>query len=111
LKRVEGDWGYVIIWEFFVRAGNERRFEQVYGPRGEWAEFFRTGTGFVRTELNRDFQVSRRYVTLDFWTSREAYSIFREANLATYTAIDQRCEALTESETELGSFERISEDH
>jgi len=110
LEEIDGEWGYVIIWEFYVRAGNEQRFEQVYGPQGEWAEFFKAGTGFVRTDLNRDFKVPRRYVTLDFWTSCEAYSRFREANLAAYKAIDQRCEALTEGETELGRFERISAD-
>lgn len=104
----EADWQYVIIWEFHVRAGNEGRFEQIYGPTGEWARFFQSGKGYCGTELNHDLNVARRYVTLDFWTSREAYARFREENLSEYQAIDKRCELLTERETELGTFERIS---
>ena len=31
---------YVIVWEFHVREGQEREFEDVYGPSGEWAHLF-----------------------------------------------------------------------
>ena len=101
------DWSYVIIWEFIVRPGNEQRFEQLYGADGEWAQFFRSGKGYRGTELNRDFKIPRRYLTLDFWASRQAYTQFRQANLAKYDAIDQSCECLTEREAEIGGFERI----
>lgn len=102
------DWRFVVIWEFHVRPGNEQRFEQIYGPEGEWARLFKAGEGYCGTELNRDFKVARRYVTLDFWASREAYVRFRQESLARYEAIDQVCESLTERETELGAFERLS---
>jgi hypothetical protein len=107
LKTKAGDWGQVIIWEFHARPGCEARFEELYGPRGEWAQFFKSGAGHVRSELNRDSNLPRRYVTLDFWTSRAAYVKFREANLAEYEVLDQRSGALTEQEIDLGSFERL----
>ena len=107
MNHTVADWGHVIIWEFYARAGGEPRFEEIYGPEGEWAQFFKSGAGYVGTELNRDGKVPQRYVTLDFWTSRAAYVQFREANLAQYRALDQRCEALTEQEKELGCFDRI----
>lgn len=101
-----GDWNYLIIWEFQVRPGMEQKFEQDYGENGLWARFFRHGAGYVRTELVRDLEQPRRYVTLDFWISRAAYSEFRSEHAAQYKAIDEKCEAMTESEKELGTFEK-----
>ena len=72
-----------------------------------WATFFRKGEGFIATELNRDLKDPTRYLTFDLWMSRQAYEAFRVANHAEYDAIDAQCKALTESERELGSFERL----
>ena len=98
---------YLIIWEFRVRAGGGR-FEKVYGPLGDWARFFARDDGYVRTELNHDLKDSRRYLTLDFWVSREAYENFRQQNATEYAALDQKFEELTESELEIGRFERVT---
>jgi heme-degrading monooxygenase HmoA len=102
-------WSYVIIWEFYVRPGMEERFEQVYGPWGDWARLFHEGEGYIATELNRDLKNKKRYVTLDFWTSAEAYEGFRKKYLAEYKAMDEKCGELTEREVELGTFIRIGE--
>jgi heme-degrading monooxygenase HmoA len=69
--------GYTIIWEFHVKPEDAARFEQAYGPAGEWAQFFRTGTGYLGTTLNRDAEQPGRYLTLDFWESAGAYQQFR----------------------------------
>ena len=98
---------YLVIWEFRVRPGMESRFEEVYGPEGAWAQLFRTGDGFTGTELHRDAHIARRYITLDFWNSEQAYRRFRQQNAARYQAIDAECEAMTESEAEMGSFSRV----
>ena len=100
------EWGYLIIWEFRVRIGMEKRFDAAYRSGGEWARFFKRGKGYVGTELNRDVRDPQRFVTLDFWTSREAYEKFREQHLAEYKTIDGMCEAMTEKESEIGKFER-----
>jgi len=95
---------WVIMWEFRVRPGSEARFEEVYGPAGEWAEFFRRGEGYLGTELYQDTKAAGRYLTLDFWVSEAAYQYFRRLHAADYQALDARSEALTEHETPLGSF-------
>jgi heme-degrading monooxygenase HmoA len=102
--------GYLMIWEFRVRPGMERQFEEAYGPEGRWVQLFRKSRGYVRTEMNRDAKEPRRYITLDFWVSREAYRKFREVCRTEYAAIDGDCEQLTESETEVGRFERVLPD-
>jgi heme-degrading monooxygenase HmoA len=100
-------WKYLIGWEFRVKPGLTAQFESLYGPKGVWAELFARSEGYVATELTRDHAEPGRYITLDFWTSREAYEEFRRQHLDEYQAIDSRCEELTESEVELGCFERL----
>jgi heme-degrading monooxygenase HmoA len=107
MDEVTAKWGYVVVWEFRAAAGAEARFEEAYGPRGAWARLFAAGEGFVTTELNRDLKDPARYLTLDFWVSREAYDAFRAKHAAEYGAIDRDCEALTAEEQALGDFERI----
>src|SRR2546423_14844938 len=60
---------YVIVWKFVARRGREAEFEAAYGPRGRWSEFFRTGDGYLGTELWRG--ESGSWVTVDRWRSEE----------------------------------------
>jgi len=101
------DWGYLLLWEFQVRPGFEPQFEAIYGPDGEWAEFFQTGAGYVGTELVQDTEQPRRYVTLDFWASRECYETFKRQQAEQYRLIDEKCEQLTSGEVQFGAFERV----
>jgi heme-degrading monooxygenase HmoA len=100
-----GDWGFLVIWEFRVKPDMGLAFEKRYGPEGTWARFFRSGEGFVTTELIRD--ESGRYLTMDYWVSEETYHKFRAQHVETYQKIDAECEAMTESEKEIGRFARI----
>jgi heme-degrading monooxygenase HmoA len=100
--------GYLVVWQFRPRPGAEQRFEDAYGPRGPWARLFTAGEGFVRTELNRDLKDPGRYLTLDFWSSKEAYEAFRAKHAAEYAAIDRECEELTADESLLGEFLRMA---
>lgn len=96
---------YLVVWEFTVAAENAAYFEAVYGPRGDWAKLFAGSEGYLQTQLLRDSGNSQRYVTLDFWTSRQAQETFRRQHDAEYQALDARCERLTDKETKLGEFE------
>ena len=95
---------YIILWEFIIRAECAGEFEAIYGPQGEWAALFAKGEGYRETKLLRDVSNPSRYITLDFWASREAYERFRRAHELDYTALDQRCELLTLGEHKLGEF-------
>ncbi len=106
----QSQWGYLVMWEFMVKPGMEARFEQVYGSAGDWARLFRQDKNYLGTELNRECEGSRRYITLDFWTSEQAYEKFRAQHLGEYQAIDQQCESLTESECQLATLVRAGSD-
>jgi len=96
---------YLILWEFIVAAGREEAFAREYGPEGCWVRFFRQSQEYRGTELVRDVQNRRRYLTMDLWKSRSAYELFCEQESDMYSALDKVCEAFTENETLLGRFE------
>jgi heme-degrading monooxygenase HmoA len=99
---------FVIVWEFRIKPRKRREFEKVYGLNGAWAEFFHSGKGYIRTELLRDLETPGRYLTIDLWTSRQAYLRFKKENRAEYQAIDQKCLSLTEDEVKIGEFYGVS---
>lgn len=96
---------FLALWEFEVKPGCEERFQTVYGAAGEWVRLFRSDPSFIETRLLKDPVAENKFVTVDFWSSREAYESFRELNHAAYVAIDKRCEDLTVSERCMGNFE------
>lgn len=94
-----------LIWRFEVDRACRAAFEDAYGPGGLWVDLFRRGKGFLGTELYRDAGGADRYVTVDRWTSRDAYQTFRTEHAAAYAALDFRCQTLTAKETFLGDGE------
>lgn len=96
---------YLILWEFRVRRGRERKFERIYGSRGDWAQLFRRARGYRGTQLWRDTRRGgRHYVVLDMWASRANFLAFKKRWAKPYKALDIACLSLTESETPIGTF-------
>lgn len=95
---------YVIVWEFRTKLEAEAEFVEKYGSIGVWARFFRSSEGYIRTELVKDVAVLRRFLTLDYWRSEEAFNNFHKKNLAEYERLDKELEGLTQQETRLGAF-------
>ena len=82
-------------------------FEQVYGPEGEWAQFFRTGRGYIGTELLRDLEIPQRYLVVDRWESREVYNDFVAANRDEYVRRVDETAFQHEAELRIGTFETV----
>jgi heme-degrading monooxygenase HmoA len=95
---------FVVVWEFWVRAGAEVEFESVYGPDGAWVRLFSGDAAYGGTRLVRDASEPRRYLTLDSWESAAACEVFKKSHVAEYGEIDRECERLTEGEKEIGRF-------
>jgi len=95
---------YIVMWEFLTKPGEEASFEHAYGPDGDWVQLFRRDPRYMRTDLMRDIENPRRYFTLDYWQSQEAYDEFRAQHEQEYKRIDAHCEEVTESEQLIGKF-------
>ena len=96
---------YLAIWEFEIKAASRAQFEEIYGADGAWAQLFRQNPDYRGTKLLRDLARPGRYLTLDYWPSRESFSSFKQAHAAEYATLDRQCESLTEREGMVGEFE------
>jgi heme-degrading monooxygenase HmoA len=98
-----------VVWEFVVRADSVEEFERAYGPGGDWARLFAAHHGFRGTVLLRDLAYEHRYLTVDSWESAEDRAAMLGRARDEYARIDRACEALTESERELGTLAVVRE--
>jgi heme-degrading monooxygenase HmoA len=96
---------FVALWEFEVKPGYEKKFEEVYGAEGVWVKLFLQDSQYRGTRLVRDTARERVYLTLDFWETREAHEWFKKENAAEYERIDKECEGMTVREKKLGEYE------
>ena len=94
-----------LVFSYEVRDGAE--FERVYGPDGDWAQFFRSGRGYVGTELLRDLEVPGRYLVVDRWESSEAYNAFVAEHREEYMARVDDTRFHYDSELRFGTFENV----
>jgi len=92
---------------FRYDARDPAAFEEVFGPNGEWAQFFRQGVGFIGTELLRDVEEPDRYIVIDRWESADAYNAFVAAHQDAYLQRSDDSRLYYTQELRLGTFENI----
>ncbi len=95
---------FVVVWQFEIAEEKIAAFEAAYGPQGSWAQLFRSSSEYQGTELLRDAYVAGLYLTIDRWSSEEAFRTFRRDHDADYEALDRSCDALTTRETRIGAY-------
>lgn len=94
-----------LVFRYDVR--DPEAFEEVYGPNGEWARFFRQGMGFIGTELLRDVEELDRYLVIDRWESPDAYNAFLTEHQDEYLRRSDESRLYYLQELRLGTFENI----
>jgi heme-degrading monooxygenase HmoA len=97
----------VIALVFSYEARVPEEFERVYGPNGEWAEFFRRGKGYIGTELLSDVEVPGRYLVIDRWESAETYNAFVAEHRDEYMRRVDDTAQHYEQELRFGTFENV----
>ena len=95
---------FIIIWEFRPNPERWEEFIETYGAHGAWAQLFRKGDGYLRTDLLEDLSHPGVFITVDCWTSRQSYERFRAEHAVEYTCLDKACSILNETERHVGSF-------
>ena len=94
---------YVRVWRFRPLEGKSAAFETAYGPNGDWARLFHRAQGFLGTTLLKD----EDYITIDRWVTKAAYEKFMQEFQQEFTALDRRCESMTQLEEQVGEFEEV----
>ena len=75
---------FVIVWQFEIAEEKIAVFEAAYGPDGPWGQLFRKSLEYKGTELLRGAYDSGKYLTIDRWTSEEAFRAFRKEHDFTF---------------------------
>ena len=94
---------HVVVWKFRARPGREADFEQAYGDNGAWSQLFRKSAGYLGTELMRG--TDGTYLTIDRFTTEDAYRAFKDAEAVRYAELDAQCDSLTIEEALLCAIE------
>ena len=97
-----------LVFSYDVR--DPAAFERAYGPDGEWATFFRTGRGYVGTELLRDVETPGRYLVVDRWESADAYNAFASEHREEYMTRVDDSRFHYDQELRFGTFESVWDD-
>jgi len=95
---------FVVVWQFEIAEDRVAGFEAAYGPEGAWAKLFHTSPDYKGTELLRDAYIPGSYLTIDRWTSEEAFRAVRKFHVNEYEVLDRQCDALTGRETRVGAY-------
>jgi heme-degrading monooxygenase HmoA len=95
---------FVVIWQFEIAEDKIAAFEAACGVDGAWARLFRSSPEYRGTELLRDAYVPGSYLTIDRWSSEEAFRAFRKDHDADYETLDRACDALTSREARIGAY-------
>jgi len=97
----------MLVLVFSYEARDAEQFERVYGPEGEWAQFFRRGRGYIGTELLRDAETPSRFLVIDRWDSADAYNAFATAHRVEFMERVDDTRAYYDQELRLGTFENV----
>ena len=94
-----------LVFRYEVRDPEE--FARVFGPDGEWAQFFRQGVGYIGTELLHDVDEPQRHLVIDRWESADAYNAFLAEFQAEYLRRSDEARFYYIQELRFGTFENV----
>jgi quinol monooxygenase YgiN len=100
---------FAYLWQYTVDAARRSEFLELYGRNGAWVQLFSRDSGYIETELLQDADDECRFVTIDYWSSREAHDAFRVKYDGEFRMLDEQGATFTVAETFLGDFTSMHE--
>ena len=96
---------FAYIWEYIVKEDHIAEFKRIYEPEGDWVQLFRKGDGYIATDFHQDKSNPKRFLTVDFWITKDYRDNFRKQFSEEFRVLDEHCESFTEQEELVGDFE------
>jgi quinol monooxygenase YgiN len=62
-----------IVWQFDVRPGRAKDFEDLYGADGAWTQLSRRSREFLGSSFLRDIASDHRYLLVEYWGEMVIY--------------------------------------
>lgn len=95
---------FAYAWQYLIDPARRNEFLAAYGPDGAWVRLFTRDSNYFGTVLLSDADNDSRFVTIDYWLSRDARDAFRTVHASDFSSLDRKCEAYTVTEEFLGDF-------
>ena len=93
-----------VVWQFNVRPGREKEFEEFYGVDGDWTAMNRHSRSYLGTSFLRDQNRSTRYVLIEYWSEMLVYEEHKSYRRDQFESFEKRQQALVVSVEPLGLF-------
>ena len=96
------------IWKFYLKQNCTDDFVRMNTDaedRDSWPHLYGRSSDYLGTRIISDVSNSRIYLTLDIWTSEEAFDRFVRENKTEFDRLDALHEELYESAEHIGFFE------
>jgi hypothetical protein len=93
-----------IVWQFDIRAGKEKEFEEFFGADGEWTAVNRHSRSYLGSSFLRDQNRALRYLLVEYWSEMLVYEQHRTYNSDQIANLDKRRKELVAVTEPLGVF-------
>jgi quinol monooxygenase YgiN len=93
-----------VVWQFEVKPGKEKDFEQFYGVDGEWTAMNRHSRSYLGTSFLRDQNRSTRYMLIEYWSEMLVYEEHKSFRRDQFVSLGNQREELVASVEPLGLF-------
>ncbi len=93
------------MWEYIISVKKREAFLKLYGIEGDWVNFFNKAEGYLGTDLHQDIDNKERFISVDFWKSKEARDNYCKEFASDFDALDRAGELVTDKEKSLGEFD------
>jgi hypothetical protein len=97
-----------IMWQFDVKTGREREFEQLYGVDGAWTAMNRHTRSYLGTSFLNDQNRASRYILIEYWSEMLVSEPARGVRLAAVAEFESKRTALIEAVEPLGVFTALN---
>jgi len=97
-----------IAWQFDVRPGQEKTFEEFHGADGEWTMMSRHSRSYLGSSFLRDQASSTRYFLIEYWSEMLVYEQHRSYQRQRMVDLETRRARLVASVEPLGVFTALN---
>src|SRR6188768_2259618 len=93
-----------VMWQFDVKKGREKEFEELYGADGDWTALNRQIRAYLGSSFLHDQNQSSRYLLIEYWSEMLVYEQHRASRSAMIAAIETRRAELVDTMEPLGIY-------
>jgi quinol monooxygenase YgiN len=93
-----------VVWQFDVKPGREKEFEELYGADGDWTAISRQTRSYLGSSFLRDQARTSRYLLIEYWSEMLVYEQHRISRSSVVESIEKRREDLVDVVEPLGIY-------